>query len=169
MTYADTTQRHRVRLVTLSFVRSGDAVLLMRHPETSDRFRGLWNGVGGHVEPGEDIRAAARRELREESGLDVDGLRLRGVIHETGLIGHAHVVFLFVGEAVRRELASPEAKRLVWQPLDRIGELPLVDDLAELLPRLLRASEPLFVTKSYGGGDGLLAMRADDAGADRRV
>ncbi|MDD5527384.1 MAG: NUDIX domain-containing protein [Patescibacteria group bacterium] len=30
---------------------------------------GKWNGVGGKAEPGEDILAAAIREIREEAGV----------------------------------------------------------------------------------------------------
>jgi 8-oxo-dGTP diphosphatase len=151
-------ERHQARLVTVAFVRNGDDVLLRRHPEADDRFGGRWNGIGGHVEFGEDIRLAARRELREETGLDLPGLALRGVIHETGLLGHAHVVFLFVGESERRELRAEGGGRLVWQPLGKLGDLPLVDDVGELLPRLLAHPEPVFVTEAYDGGDGRLSM-----------
>ena len=68
--------RHTARPVTLAFVLSGGDVLLKRHAPDSDRFPGCWNGLGGHVEPEEDVRAAARREVREESGLDVADLVL---------------------------------------------------------------------------------------------
>lgn len=151
-------RRHGVRPVTLAFVRCGDDVLLRQHPEGGDRFAGRWNGVGGHVEEGEDILAAARRELREESGLEVEELRLRGVIHETGLVGRAHLVFLFVGESAGRALRPEAGSRLRWQPLDRLDELPLVGDLTKLLPRLLSAAEPFFATERYDGGDRLLEL-----------
>ena len=42
---------------------------------------GRYNGLGGHVEPGEDIYTSARREVREEAGLEVHDLRLRCVVH----------------------------------------------------------------------------------------
>ncbi len=157
--------RHCVRLATVAFVRHGDEVLLLRHGAGSDRFAGRWNGVGGHVEAGEDILAAARRELREETGLDAP-LELRGVIHEQGLLGHDYVVFLFVGESATRGLQPGRGVELAWQPLAGLRELPLVGDVAELLPRLLAARRPLFATEIYDGGDRCLELRiAETAGA----
>ena len=82
-------ERHRARLATVAFAVHEGCVLLKRHAAGGDRFAGLWNGIGGHIEPGEDIRRAARRELFEETGIDASSLALRGVIHETGLLGEA--------------------------------------------------------------------------------
>ena len=153
--------RHSARLATVALVRSGSRVLLMRHSARSDRFAGRWNGVGGHVEAGEGLRAAARRELREEAGLDVAGLRLRGVVHETGLAGHAYVVFFFVGEAASERLAPAPGLELAWHELARVRELPLVDDLHELLDRLLANPEPVLAVERFDGGDGRLAFAWD--------
>ena len=155
--------RHTARLVTVSFALHGDDVLLLQHRSDADRFRGLWNGVGGHVEEGEDILAAARRELREEAGVEAPDLALRGVIHESGLLGRAHVVFVFLGRAVSRELVSREGHALRWQPLDRLQELPLVHDAAELLQRSLTADVPFFATARFDGGDRPLSPAASAA------
>lgn len=155
-------QRHRARLATVVFVTHGNQVLLLRHADDSDRFAGRWNGLGGHVEPGEDIRAAAHRELREEAGLEVAELRLRGVIHESGLLGHAYVVFLFVGESGTQRIQAAPGVELAWHPLALLGELALVEDVAELLPRMLRIREPLFVTEVYDGSDRRLSLRVAD-------
>lgn len=154
---AEARARHTARLVTVSFVLHGDDVLLLHHPRTSDRFAGRWNGIGGHVEEGECIRDAARREVREETGLDVEDLRLRGVVHESGLLGHAHVLFVFSGRAPDRAFRGREGLELRWQPVARVDELPLVPDVTVLLRRALSDGDPFFAVERFDGSDRALA------------
>jgi 8-oxo-dGTP diphosphatase len=133
----------------------------MRHPPGSDRFAGRWNGIGGHVEAGEGLRAAARRELFEETGLDVPDLRLRGVVHESGLLGHAYVVFFFVGEVGAARLSPAPGVELAWHELSGVRELPLVDDLHELLEALFVNPEPVLAVERFDGSDRRLAFALD--------
>ena len=58
--------RHSARALV---VAPGDRVLLAEHHPRGLTVRAL---PGGGLEPGEDVRAALRRELLEEVGLDVD-------------------------------------------------------------------------------------------------
>ena len=145
MSAEGTRERHRARLVTVCFVLSGEDVLLLRHPDHSDRFAGQWNGIGGH----------------EETGLRVRDLSLRGVVHESGLLGHAHVLFVFLGRSARRSLRSPEGIELRWHPLAELSSLPLVHDAALLLEWALAAKEPFFVTEQYDGSDRRTSLRFD--------
>lgn len=48
---------------------AGRVLLVLRANEPS---RGKWSVPGGRIEPGETARAAAAREVREETGLDVE-------------------------------------------------------------------------------------------------
>ena len=51
-----------------------DQVLLLRQNYISTQFRNL---VSGYIQPGEDAETTARREILEETGLEVDRLELR--------------------------------------------------------------------------------------------
>ena len=63
---------------TLVYVRRGDATLMLR--KARGHQKGKWNGLGGKAEPGEMPEACARREVREEAGLEVEHLDYRGII-----------------------------------------------------------------------------------------
>jgi ADP-ribose pyrophosphatase YjhB (NUDIX family) len=93
------------------FCRHAGAILLVRH-----RRLGTWLPVGGEIEPGETPLEAARRELREETGLEgsfPEGLGVDG--SPPGLIGyeeHAagskglHLNFAFVADVASRALGA---------------------------------------------------------------
>ena len=92
------------------FCRNAGAVLLVKH-----RRLGTWLPVGGEIEPGETPREAARRELREETGLEgtfpaglgVDGTPPGLVGYEEHLAGSKglHMNFAFVADVATRALA----------------------------------------------------------------
>jgi ADP-ribose pyrophosphatase YjhB (NUDIX family) len=50
-------------------VRDGRVLLVRRGKEP---FKGHWSLPGGGVAPGETLREAVKREMREETGLEVD-------------------------------------------------------------------------------------------------
>ena len=53
-----------------------DRVLLLRRATSKDFGAGEWEPVSGRVEQGEDVREAAKREVKEETGLNVDRLQV---------------------------------------------------------------------------------------------
>src|SRR5688500_8879911 len=89
---ADVTQNRWMTVPrTLCFVFHGDEILLMKRGPHKKIFPNQYNGLGGHIERDEDPLTSARREILEESGLDVEELRLYAVYnidagHETGII-----------------------------------------------------------------------------------
>ncbi len=134
-------------------------VLLLRGAPTKRLWANKYNGLGGHVEATEDVYTAAVRELREEAGLEVGDLTLRGVVTiDTGFDESGRrpgvLMFVFVGETRERTLwPSPEGTP-AWLPLDALSTLPLVDDLTELLPRALNG--PFFYGHYNPQPDGAL-------------
>jgi 8-oxo-dGTP diphosphatase len=148
---------------TLCFVLHGDDVLLLKGAPNKRLWAKRYNGVGGHVERGEDVCTAARREICEETGWcddELEDLRLRGIINvDAGdpLTGIA--LFVFTARArVRQTRASPEGT-LEWIPRSRLLDYALVEDLLVLLPRVLALADdapPLFGHYSYDENGGLV-------------
>lgn len=62
----------RYALSTVVYAERGDEILLLQRAEGS-AMAGQWFLPGGMVEPGELPEDGARRELREESGLEIVG------------------------------------------------------------------------------------------------
>jgi 8-oxo-dGTP diphosphatase len=137
----------------LCFVTHGDEVLLLRGAPDKRIWPDKYNGVGGHVETGEDILSGARREIYEETGLTVDHLLLRGVINiQTSAPQIGILLFVFTASARTREVRPSPEGRLEWVPKTRVGELPVVEDVPLLLRRALEAgagSEPFFASYAY--------------------
>ena len=141
---------------TLCFVTNGDDVLLMRRSPQKRVFPNQYNGVGGHTERDEDVYASAKREILEETGLQVDNLRLRAVYNidageETGI-----VLFVFTGFSQSRDVTSNDEGTLHWIPKNSVTQFDLVEDLPVILPRILDMQDsdvPLFVHVSYDEDD----------------
>ena len=146
---------------TLCFITDGDDVLLLRGASDKTIWPNLYNGVGGHVKPEEDVRAAALREIEEETGLTVRDLRLRGVVNipvdveeKTGIL-----MFVFTAAADGREVRPSEEGQPEWIPQDEVEALDLVEDLPILLPKVLSMgpdAPPFYGLYTYAE-DGTLA------------
>jgi len=158
-----TFERHLANPRTLIFVTSNHPqsgrreVLLLKGSAHKRLWSGLYNGLGGHVEVGEDILSAAERELAEESGLTDVALHLRGVVHidtrEAGKGAQPGVlIFVFCGHTTERTIKPSAEGTPEWIPVDGLVNLPLVDDLFELLPQMLDASAPM-VYAHYAADD----------------
>ena len=130
--------RYAVIPRVLAFLTYGGEVLLLRGAANKRIWAGKLNGVGGHVEPGEDPLAAARREIHEETGIAAEELDLRAVVHVSGRAPEPGVIFfVYVGRARSRETARGGEGALEWWPIDALPQGDMVEDLPLLLPRVL--------------------------------
>lgn len=95
----------RHRIVRVFLVNSQGQVLLHRRARSLKDNPGKWDqSVGGHVDSGEDYITAARRETREELGIDVDRFEAIGKFYierpaPGGLVRRFQTVFIAHSDA----------------------------------------------------------------------
>ncbi len=151
--------RYRVIPRTLCFITHGDDVLLLRGGPQKRLWAGLYNGVGGHVEPHEDIYHAAVREIAEETGLQVHDVRLRLISHiDAGDPSMGILIFVFTAVANQRAVTPSAEGTLEWWPQAALPLEHAVEDLPLLLPRLLAmqpADPPFYAVYHYDSADQL--------------
>ena len=127
-------------VATLGYVLSPDgreALLVHRTARDDDQHLGKYNGLGGKLEPDEDVVAGMRREILEEAGIGCEAMRLRGTISWPGFgkAGEDWLGFVFVIDCwTGTPFTSNPEGTLEWVPIEKIPELPLWEGDRHFLP-----------------------------------
>lgn len=103
---------------------------------------GRWNGFGGKVVVGETIEEAARREVKEEAGVDVGIMRERGTLtFEFEDASEVLEVHLFTAAGFAGEPVETEEMRPAWFALSEIPYASMWADDRHWLPLVLAGKD----------------------------
>jgi 8-oxo-dGTP diphosphatase len=127
-------------VATLGYVMSPDGqrvLMIHRNARQDDQHLGKYNGLGGKMEPGEDIAACMRREIMEEAGIECLEMRLRGTLNWPGFgkngedwLGFIFIIDRYSGTPFE---SNPEG-RLEWVPVSELDALPMWEGDRHFLP-----------------------------------
>jgi phosphoglycolate phosphatase len=113
-------------------------VLMVRTHKWGDR----WGIPGGKIERGEESTAALRREMREETGLEIDDIRfvmVQDCIESAEFQRKEHFILLnYLARALPGEVVlNDEAEAYRWLPLAEALELNLNEPTRVLIEEIL--------------------------------
>ena len=136
-----------MRLTTLCYIeKDGCWLMLHRIKKAQDENQGKWIGIGGHLEENESPEECVLREAKEETGLTLTGLRLRGIITFILPDWGNELTFLYTAETKDSDLPECPEGILKWVPMDQVDGLPLWEGDRVFLP-LLRTRRDCFSLK----------------------
>ncbi|KAB3529604.1 8-oxo-dGTP diphosphatase [Alkaliphilus serpentinus] len=97
-----------------------------------------WKGItfpGGHVENGESIIESAIREVKEETGLDVNDLKFSGLIDWFNDVSNERwFVFLFKTKTYSGEILNETHEgKVFWTDLDELPSMKLARGMNDYL------------------------------------
>lgn len=115
-----------------AIVLHDDQLLMVQR--ANDPGKGLWSLPGGRVELGEYLADALKREVREETGLEVEVGELAGILEVPG--AELHYVILdyhatLIGE--RTATKGSDASDVRWVPLKEVAHLECTPRFVETM------------------------------------
>ncbi len=135
---------------TLGYILSPDrdqVLMVHRSSRPDDDQFGKYNGLGGKMLRDEDIATCMRREIREEAGIEIVAMQLRGSVNWTNFgpkgedwLGFIFLITEFSGIPYTRNEEGP----LSWVALSKMADLPMWEGDRHFLPLVFDQDPRLF-------------------------
>ena len=128
-------------------------MLQRKHPPN----KGLFVPVGGKLEYGESPRAAAIREVGEETGFEIGKVRYKGLLVDSSPNDYNWTCFVY--QAAIEYVSPPLCAEgtLIWVPIESLPNLPTPETDPYLYPLIL-SGKPFFINATYSQEDKLIKL-----------
>lgn len=129
----------QVRDTVSSVIERDGKVLMLKRPDRCHSFPGLWSLVAGKIEAGEEPAAAAAREIKEETGINV-GAPDRSMepmyVREGATMWRVHPFLFRVPGA--EPVLNEENEAFVWADPGEVPVMATVPDTVKVVNGLLK-------------------------------
>jgi 8-oxo-dGTP diphosphatase len=127
-------KRYMVIPRTLVFIKRKEKYLLIKKNNKESFGFSKYNGVGGHIEKGEEPFNSALREVNEETGLEVGNMELAAILFVDNNINPGIQVFIFKADYAEGEILNSEEGILCWMAyVDIKKSKNVLSDVPELI------------------------------------
>ena len=127
--------RHRVTAGAV-VIRDDNKILLIEGPQ-----RG-WELPGGHVEEGESIHHALKREVKEETGIDIKIIRFCGISQE---VNHSILNTWWIAKPINHSLStSSESLQVKYVDVEEAMKMIKIENFKKELRQILETEKHPF-------------------------
>ena len=143
---------------TLCYIEKDGAYLMIhRIKKQNDMNKDKWIGIGGKFENGESPFDCARREIKEETGLNISNLNYRGIVTFVSDLYGTEYMHLFTSSEYEGEVNYDcDEGTLEWVKKEKINNLPIWEG-DKIFLRLLDTEQKFFTLKLEYKGERLVS------------
>lgn len=150
-------------LSTLCYIEKENQYLMLhRTKKKQDINKGKWLAVGGKMEKGESPEECVRREVKEETGLDLLSYQLRGILTYVSNQYEDEYIFVFSSNNFKGTEITCDEGDLKWIPKEKLISLPAWEGDKYIVEKILQKNATFFSMKFQYEGETLVDYEIDE-------
>ncbi|AMB95313.1 NUDIX hydrolase [Aerococcus urinae] len=147
-----------MQLTSLVYLERDERFLMLhRIKKAHDINQGKWVGIGGKFELGEAPLECAKREVKEETGWELEAAEFRGVVTFIYADDEPMYIFVYTGTLASDEVRENDEGVMAWIPKDEVLDLPLWEGDRLFLEPLMTSNDLFDIKVVYDENSQLLA------------
>ena len=143
------------KIAVIVILESRNHWLMLKRKNSPNK--GLFVPVGGKLENGESPRAAAIREVDEETGFQIEEVHYKGLLIDSSPADYNWTCFVYQAEIEYVSPPSCSEGMLIWVPIESLSKLPTPETDPYLYPLIL-SGKPFFISAAYSQEDKLIQL-----------
>ncbi len=143
-------------LSTVCYIeRKGKYLMLHRTKKQNDINKEKWLGIGGKFQDKESPEDCIIREVKEETGLTLNSVKLKGILTFINTICETEYIYVFTSNDFTGKLIECNEGELQWVDKDKVTSLNLWEG-DKIFIEKIKEDTPFFTIKYLYDGDTLL-------------
>lgn len=143
-------------LSTVCYIeKEGKYLMLHRTKKKNDINEGKWLGIGGKFKDKESPEDCIIREVKEETGLALNSVKLRGILTFINTICETEYIYVFTSNDFTGNLIECNEGELKWVEKEKVTSLNLWEG-DKIFVEKIKEESPFFTIKYVYDGDTLL-------------